>query len=139
MGHIQAGHVRWLALIRRIGSVPEKMGFLSRALARPALLPLMRFAKECEMTADNAGLICAQDQMAVERMVVRIATGIEASPDNAVNVEAYLKQGRSQNLSKASDCISTWRSLSAPVPFAPERIRQMRDFRVSRRFQDLWH
>jgi len=138
MGHIQAGHVRWLALIRRIGSVPDKMGFLSGLAVRPAILPLARFARECEMTADNAGLICAQDPKAAERALVRMATGSDGAADNAVNVEAYLRQGHSENLSKASDYIEAWKALSAPIPFAPERIYQLREYKASRQFKALW-
>jgi len=76
LGHIKAGHVRWLVLIRQIKTLADKMTFLGSGKASSALLPALHWARACEMSADNAGCICAQDPRVGERVLLQMATGI---------------------------------------------------------------
>jgi Zn-dependent protease with chaperone function len=138
LGHIQAGHVRWLSLIRQIQTLPSEIALFGGADTSPILLPLMHFAKGCEMTADNAGLICAQDRNAAERVLVQLATGIDGASCGGINIEAYLKQTQTVKLSDSSELVVLWRGLRDPVPFAPDRIRQLRQYQASAKFRALW-
>jgi Zn-dependent protease with chaperone function len=57
-GHAKASHTRWLMLVKQMNTITDKLNFLGDANISP-LLPILRWARESEMTADNAGL-CAR-------------------------------------------------------------------------------
>lgn len=141
LGHIQAGHVHWLSFVRWLqsGSVGTatwlRFGIPD---GRTVLLPILRWARETEMSADNAGCICAQDGNAVERTLVRMATGLDNAPDFVVNANDYLRQVESRKLSKASEVEVLFEQLGQAIPFPAERIRQVRRFQLSRRYRDIW-
>ncbi|MEY2429306.1 MAG: hypothetical protein QOJ40_2191 [Verrucomicrobiota bacterium] len=138
LGHLQAGHVRWQTLLRQAKKLTARIVPFSNANTFPALLPLFYWARECEMTADNAGFICAQDIGTAERVLVQLAAGIDESSSGRINVAAYLRQAQTEKLSQASEGVLFWKELSAPVPFAPERIRQLRQYQSSDRYRAVW-
>ena len=138
LGHIQAGHVRWLTCIKKVKALVEKLSIVADSGATSALLPVLHWARASEMSADNAGAICAQDPRVGERVLVQLATGVEVSPDEALNIDAYLRQNQTEELSRVSEAVILCRALSNPVPFTPERIRQLRVYQTSERFSQLW-
>lgn len=141
LGHIQAGHVRWLSLVRVAQKLSAKVGSWG-SFGMPdgssVLLPFLQWARASEMSADNAGCICAQDAAAVERALVRLATGVESEPGIDVNADSYLRQVENGDLSKASELVLLFEQLSERVPFAPDRIRQVRQYQLSRRYHQIW-
>lgn len=136
-GHAKASHTRWLMLVKQMNAITDKLNFLGDANISP-LLPILRWARESEMTADNAGLACAQDEKACERVLLRLATGVDDSEMGKLNVEAYLRQCEIEHLSEFSEAVLLWREWNKPAPFAPNRIRQLRQYRESARYQSLW-
>jgi len=137
LGHVKANHTRWLMLIKQMNAITDKLSFLGDANISP-LLPVLRWARDSEMTADNAGLICAQDEKTCERVLLRLATGIDDS-GGELNVEAYLHQCETERLSDFSEAVLLWREWNKQTPFAPNRIRQLRSYAESSRYDLLWH
>lgn len=136
-GHVLAGHARWQSLLRSTHSGANLVG-LGAVPLRLTFLPLFQWAREAELTADNAGLICAQDSKIAERALVRLATGIDDFTLREINVEEYLKQKDSERLSDFSELALLWKELNRPVPFAVDRIRELRTFEKSERFRRIW-
>jgi Zn-dependent protease with chaperone function len=136
-GHAKAGHTRWRMLVKRMNAITDKFNFLGDANISP-FLPILRWARESEMTADNAGLICAQDEKSCELVLLRLATGADDSKMGKLNVEAYLHQCETEHLSDYSEAVLLWREWNRPTPFAPSRIGQLRQYRESARYQSLW-
>lgn len=139
LGHMQAGHVRWLAVSRRAKALADRMTFLGEARGGTALLPVLRWMRQCEMTADNAGLVCAQDLHVCEQVLLRLTTGVDEVPQGTLNVDAYLRQNDGKELSKTSAAILLCAALGKPVPFTADRIRQIRRFQASARYQQIWN
>ena len=138
LGHMKAVHTRWNTMVRRMKSLADKLSFIGSTDACLPLLPLLRWTREAEMTADNAGLICAQDQQAAERVLVRLATGVDDSVEAHLNVDAYLRQVDTEKLSNVSELALLWREWNRPAPFAPNRIQQIRQYARSARYKGLW-
>jgi hypothetical protein len=90
------------------------------------------------MTADNAGLICAQDLNAAERVLMRVATGIDDKNAAKIDIDAYLRQSERGQRSDISEFLVLWKQWNKPAPFAPSRIRQLRQYHESARFRALW-
>lgn len=136
LGHAKANHTRWRMMVKRMNSITDKLNVIGDANISP-LLPLLRWARESEMTADNAGLICAQDEKACEQVLLCLATGVDDS-GGELNVEAYLHQCETDRLSDFSEAVLLWREWNRPTPFTPARIRQLRQYAASARYQALW-
>jgi Zn-dependent protease with chaperone function len=136
-GHAKAGHTRWRMLVKQMNAITDKLNFLGDANISP-LLPILRWARASEMTADNAGLLCAQDEKACERVMLRLATGVDDSEMGKLNGEAYLRQCKTDHLSDFSEAVILWREWNRPTPFAPARIRQLRQYCESERYQAIW-
>ncbi len=138
MGHIKCRHLKWKVVLngivesmRRLPAVPEEVALLP-------YLPLFKWAREAEMSADNAGLICAQDRAAAERALVRLAVGLSQESIGRVNVDAFLKQREGEDLSKFSEVILYWRQLLQEHPFIADRIVELRKYEQTRQYQHLW-
>jgi len=136
-GHIMAGHVRWQTLLRGIQSRVKRTG-VGAFPFKVALLPFLEWTREAEMSADNAGLICAQDITSAEMALVRLATGIDDSALHDIKVDEYLKQADSHSLSDFSGVALSWKELSKPAPFTANRISQLREFEHSDGYRRLW-
>jgi Zn-dependent protease with chaperone function len=137
LGHVVAGHGRWQTLLRSVQSTMNRLG-IGGPPVRLAILPLLDWAREAEMSADNAGLVCTRDVMTAERTLVRLATGIDDFSLHDVKVDEYLKQGDAERLSDFSDLALFWKELNRPAPFAAKRIQQLRDYSESTRYRSLW-
>lgn len=139
LGHMKAGHTRWNTLGRRLKSLADRLSVFGNVDCRLPLLPVLQWARQSEMTADNAGLICAQDQKVAERVLMRLATGVDDVAGTPMNVGAYLRQGEAEKLSGLSEVALLWRGWKGPVPFAPNRIRQLREYHDSARYKAIWN
>jgi Zn-dependent protease with chaperone function len=137
LGHVKTGHTRWNTLVRWMKSFADRLSIFGETDTCLPLLPLLRWGREAEMTADNAGVICAQDQQAAERVVVRLATGVDEHAGH-IDVDAFLQQSNTEKLSGFSEFALLWQEWNRPTPFAPSRIRQFRQFRESSRYKALW-
>lgn len=138
LGHFQAGHTRWQTLVRKAQACLERADFMRTGVTRVALLPVFQWVREAEMTADNAGLVCAQDIQAAERAIVRLATGIDDFSLKEINVDGYLQQTGTQSFSDFSDFALLWKEFNRPIPFGPVRIKQLREFFASFNYRRLW-
>lgn len=138
LGHVKAGHTRWHTLVRRTKTFADRFSLLGDATTCAPLLPLLRWTRECETTADNAGLICAQNLKAAERVLIRVATGIDDKSAARINIDAFLRQSERAQMSDISEFLVLWRQWNKPAPFAPSRIRQLRQYHESARCRALW-
>jgi len=133
MGHIKCQHVRWLTVLRLgLKSLPT-------GVSQAALLPLLMWAREAEYSADNAGLICTQNLQVSEDALVRLILELNDSRVGKLNVDEYLKQRTSHELSKASDVAYLCMQFMNEHPFIPERISHLREYAKSQRYHDLWN
>jgi Zn-dependent protease with chaperone function len=136
LGHIKAGHTRWLTTLRQLqSSFGGKEGGIGPGTL---LLLILRWSREAELTADRFGLLCCQDLHAAEGTIVRMATGVDSIVAERIEVDAFLQQGETQELSRISDIRLLWRELNRPAPFAPDRVRELRQYCQSPEFKRLW-
>ncbi len=138
LGHVKARHVRWQSVLHNLRAGLAHADASGWGAAQLPLLPLLRWSRESEMTADNAGVICAQDGGVSEQVLVRLFTGVDGLGAENIDVDSYLAQTRTSELSRFSEVASLWAEANRPVPFLPERIRQMREFSRSSRYKNLW-
>jgi len=136
LGHIKAGHTRWLTTLRQLqSSFGGKEGGIGPGTLLLLILP---WSREAELTADRFGLLCCQDLHAAESTIVRMATGVDSIVAERIEVDAFLQQGETQELSRISDIRLLWRELNRPAPFAPDRVRELRQYCQSPEFKRLW-
>jgi Zn-dependent protease with chaperone function len=115
-------------MVRGLGGsrmVPDELTILP-------LLPALKWAREAEMSADNAGLLCAQDLGASERALVRLLLDVDEGTIGRVDVNKYLAQKDDLQLSRVSDTWFYVQQLSRTHPFVPDRILQLREYRKGR-------
>lgn len=134
LGHIRARHVRWQMIIHGGIGTARRMMLVPDELALAPLLPLFKWAREAEMTADNAGLICAQDLRAAEQALLRTELDIEEN----IAVDVFLVQNELTNTSKFSETMMYWKELTRPQPFLAERVKQLRAYASSVQYRHLW-
>lgn len=137
LGHVlTTGHVRWLTALRQLQS---SLAAKEEAIGPGTLLvPILCWSREAELTADRFGLLCCQDLTAAERAIVRMATGVDSFTAEAINVDAFLRQEKTQQLSRISDIRLLWREVNRSAPFAPQRVRELRAFHQSPEYNGLW-
>jgi Zn-dependent protease with chaperone function len=139
MGHIRARHVKMLTVLRCLaaalclgGAVPDEVALLP-------LLPVFMWSREAEMTADNAGLICAQDRAAAETALVRQLLNLSEQDIGKINVEQFLGQREAEEHSRFSEIVLCVRQVISSHPFTPDRVRQIREYAASPRYRHIWH
>lgn len=132
MGHIKCHHVKWNIMFDLITtSLPEKAkGLLS--------LGVLELARKAEMSADNAGIICCQDIKVAEKALMRLLLNIEDDSIGKVDVNAFLEQKESTDISSYSEIMLFLKQLERTHPFIKDRIRQLREYEKSPRYQKLW-
>ena len=133
MGHIACHHVKWEMIVRAIvEQVP-------RPIADVGLLPFLKWVRESEMSADNAGLICCQDLRVAEKTMVMLLLDVDSETAAKIDVDAALEQKRDLDLSKISE-IAVWLEQLGVYdhPFFPDRIRQLRQYSKSPNYTHLW-
>jgi len=137
MGHIKAEHVRLGFLVMSAARWLSQAPILPEEISFLPLLPALKWAREAEMSADNAGLLCSQDLRAAERALLRLLLNEPADdPVGRVDVDLYLSQGAGIQLSGYSELIFFARQISTSHPFVPDRVVQLRQFAATR-YQEL--
>lgn len=131
MGHIKCRHVKWMVFLHAAKKA------LPPGFDTAGLLPLLKWAREAEMSADNAGLICSQDLRAAERALMRLVLNMDEATIGEINVDAFLAQSETQDVSKFAEVVQYGRHLTRQHPFIPDRIREMRAYAKSRKYQHL--
>ena len=132
MGHIKCRHVRWtMALDAARRTLPETVGTV-------ALLPLLKWSREAEMSCDNAGLICCQDPRAAEHALMRRVSDLDNANLQRLDADAFINQRSSTNYSGVAEAVQLWREVATDHPFVPDRIRQLRKYAGTRQYQHLW-
>jgi Zn-dependent protease with chaperone function len=115
LGHIQFDHLLYLmvaALLKVPGSVLGQIPVVGPLLTRGLDLALFEWMRKAELSCDRAGLLCCQDPVAANRLMMRFA-GVPASLLDRANPEAFLRQhdaleGHLQDLfSRLSHLVST--------------------------------
>ncbi len=139
MGHIQCGHTKWQPILDRIVAdlgdfkrVPQQVGAIP-------LLPILKWSREAEMSADNAGLICCQNPKAAERVLAALMVGTGSRLIGEVNVDSLLSQRTDTAHSQFSELMLLWRQALRECPFVPDRIVQLRQYAASLRYERLWN
>lgn len=133
MGHIRCSHVKWLMVTRVLNDVTAPRG------NNILLAPILKWAREAEMSADNAGLICAQDLKIAEIALVKQMLNVNALMVGQLNVDSVVNQR--QNLGEVSVVARGFQFLERIVrdqPYAADRIDQLRTYAASPSYQTLW-
>ena len=138
MGHIRCGHTKWQQILGRVmaelggfNSIPEQIGAIP-------IMPFLKWSREAEISADNAGLICCQNPMAAERVLAAFLIGARDSSIGEVDVDSLLKQRNNTEYSQVSEWALLWREAVQQHPFVPDRIALLRGYAASRGYQRLW-
>lgn len=132
MGHIKCGHVRPMAIARVVAALlPEKVASI-------LLLGYNKWSREAEMSADNAGLICCQKQDKSEKALLRLVLDLDEHTIGRIDVDTYLKQGITEDLSSFSEMMQYAWILLKDHPSIPARINQLRTYAESSRYKQLW-
>jgi hypothetical protein len=133
-GHIRVDHARWQFLVYGTVAAARKSGLIPDDLVLAPVLPLLKWSREAEMTADNAGLICAQSLPAAEQALLKI----ETSTRETLDADVFLTQSAQQSVSKFSETLLFWRELTGPQPFLADRLKQLRQYAKSVHYTHLW-
>jgi Zn-dependent protease with chaperone function len=131
MGHIRCHHVKLLMVLRAMSAaMPSGVNHLT-------FLPLLKWAREAEMSADNAGLICCQDLAVAEMALIRLVIDLDDRTLEKVDVDAYLAQ-RERDVSSFAEAVYFWRQVTSDHPFIPDRVDQLREYEKSKSYGHLW-
>lgn len=128
VGHIKCRHVKYMTGTR------FAVELLPDAVVAVGLLPLMKWSREAEMSADNAGLICCQDEKAAEQALVRLVADVNGK----IDVDEYLNQRKATEMSQFSAVIQYFNELQEGHPVIPDRVLQLRDYSKTQSFLHLW-
>ncbi|RMH69441.1 MAG: M48 family peptidase [Gemmatimonadetes bacterium] len=125
-GHIANGHVLYHTVAQFLAS---GAAMLIAWLAQPLRMMLLDWIRKSEITADRAGLICAQDETIATRTLVKLALGSQNLYEQ-VNVDEYLKQ-----LDELRGTIGKFAELTQTHPFLPKRVKALQLFAKSKYYQ----
>lgn len=139
MGHCQAGHALWKTVIRfLIGEQSQAKGFMAggimNAIKSPGQLivnavevPLLAWARQAEITADRAGLLCIGSEEIARRVL--ISWSLRSSHlFKQINIKAWLEQqqaGEEDSYSKLSELTTS------STPYLGRRLKLLSDFAKS--------
>lgn len=145
MGHCQAGHALWKSVIRfLIGEQSQAKGFMAggimNAIKSPGQLivnavevPLLAWARQAEITADRAGLLCIGSEEVARRVL--ISWSLRSSLlFKQINIKAWLEQqeaGEEDSYSKLSELTTS------STPYLSRRLKLLSDYEKSPEL-DYW-
>jgi len=132
MGHIACGHQRLLFLKKSLVTI------LPSGLDDLSLSPLYRWILEAEMSADRAGLLCAQDLPAVENTLLKLLLNVDQESVGEVDVDRFLSQSEMVDWGEAAEIVHFARELKKAHPFVPHRIRELRAYADSPFYLRIW-
>jgi len=139
MGHCQAGHALWKSVIRfLIGEQSQAKGFMAggimNAIKSPGQLivnavevPLLAWARQAEITADRAALLCIGSEEVARRVL--ISWSLRSSMlFKQINIKAWLEQqatSEEDGYSKLSELTTS------STPYLSRRLKLLSDFAKS--------
>lgn len=138
LGHIRCGHAKWQPVLRWIVAELGGLKAIPERFAAVPLLPLLKWSREAEMSADNAGLICCQNPKAAERVLAALLLGARDPSIGEIDVDSLLKQRLGLAGSQFSELALLWREAVQQHPFVPDRIEQLRGYVESARYERIW-
>ena len=141
MGHVKCNHVKCMFYLDKILNVidfddDENESWTSGLLALPTAL-LLKWLREAEMTADNAGLLCCQDPETAEKALIRLKLGLSDDFLGAFDTEEYLRQSNNIKLESFADKYLLIKQAQSPHPYMNARIAQLRKYAESNRYKSI--
>ncbi len=141
MGHCQAGHALWNTVMRfLIGEQGQAKGFMAGGImnalkggagglvANVVEVPLLAWARQAEITADRAGLICVGNEEIVRRVL--ISWSLRSSfLFKQINIEAWLEQ---QEMSEEEGYSKLSELTTSSTPYLSRRLRLLSEFSKSK-------
>lgn len=143
MGHCQAGHALWKSVIRfLIGEQSQAKGFMAggimNAIKSPGQLivnavevPLLAWARQAEITADRAALLCIGSEEVARRVL--ISWSLRSSMlFKQINIKAWLEQqatSEEDGYSKLSELTTS------STPYLSRRLKLLSDFAKSQELE----
>jgi Zn-dependent protease with chaperone function len=132
MGHIKSRHVLYLTIANMLSlglsAFPTSM--VSQVLASMLGHLISPWQRKAEITADRAGLLCAQDVHASIRTMVKVSLGGQSLFDQ-LDLDEYLKQ---------ADTLKSkyrWSDAQDSHPYLVHRINLLREFSTSSAFRQI--
>ena len=145
MGHCRTGHALWKTVIRfLIGEQRPKQGMMAGGmlsmldpgkLIEGALeMPLLAWARQAEITADQAGLLAVGNQEIARRVLL---TWSLKSPilSRYINTEAWLEQQEDDSINEITKLSEM---TSSSTPYITRRLKLLSQFAQSRELNH-WH
>lgn len=132
LGHLKCRHAKLQALL------DIAVEHLADGIAQLALLSQLKWSREAEMSADNAGLICSQDLDACERLEICLLLNLDPKEAKGIDVDAFLAQRSVTKVSMYAEGRNLLEEFKKTHPFAADRIIQLREFAASEHYRNLW-
>jgi len=120
LGHIKSEHVLYLNAAWFLAQ--GAAAYLGRVILIPAQMALDAWMRKAELTADRAGLLCAQDLEDCQISLIKLALGSE-SLLSRINLDEYLQQAEDLR-----DGYGPLAELFQTHPFIANRINELREF-----------
>ncbi len=135
LGHIKAGHVLYTLVAHNIGAIMTLIGQatlgIGALLGRGIEYALLEWYRKAELTADRAGLLCAQDLDPAVRTFMKLAGGSRRLYQE-MDKDAFMDQIRAYEDADRSALNQAYKillTLPRTHPFAIMRAQQL----------ELWH
>ena len=145
LGHISCGHV--LPSTVADGILNVLRSYLPRNLAAVAVpassMTLLQWTKDAEISADRAGLICAQGERQSTQALLRMLSGLPAISDKkygAPDTEAFLRQKRESEKNALLSLTSLVDELSHGAgchSYLATRVLELRDYARSPEYRRI--
>ena len=135
MGHIACKHVKWMTVVRLLVDIlGSDRGPVGTTVSRASVLPLLKWYREAEMSADRAALICVQDLDLCEQALARLSLGLPRRLVGHIDIDVLLAQGLESEISGFAETYVLLRQLVRSHPFPCTRINELRRFHESDTF-----
>ena len=127
-GHIQNNHVVYHTAARFLA---QGVGVYVKWASLPASMALDAWSRRGEITCDRAGLVCAMDEEAALKAMMKIALGSHKLFEE-MNVDEFLQQ-----LEGVNEGVGRFAELFRSHPYVPKRVQALRLFAGSSYYHNL--
>lgn len=135
MGHIACKHVKWNMVVRvLIGALGTDDGGPGTIISRASVIPMLKWYREAEMSADRAALLCVQDQETCEQALARLSLGLPRRLVGRIDIDAFLAQGGDREISAFAETYVSLQQIVRSHPFPCTRIQELRKYHDSENF-----
>lgn len=136
MGHIKSEHVLYLSaayfLTQQAARLAQTLFGIGSLITGPARMALIRWQRQSELTADRAGLICAQSIDVSVRAMAKLALGSRTLADK-INLDDFMRQGQAES----GETFTRLTESALNHPLVGNRIREMATFFNSDHYRGL--